>query len=136
MPAVRGLVAGQRKYLLIGLGVVLVAVSAFVFWRGPSTTIEIEFTGPPGLNYRVDCTVDGDPVTFSGPLPDKVTIRGRDIHVRIGKEGQGELGFRTTTDGHTGRYETLRTPGGSTRYHLPARRFWLGRGETRATSRD
>jgi hypothetical protein len=129
---IRDFVMGRWWYFALGFGLVAVAAGAFLFWRGSTTTVVMEFAGPPGLNYCVKYTVDGQSGTITGPVPGTVTIRGQDIFYRIGKSGDGELRFQVTVDGETGVEQTLQSPGGSQQVHLAPRRFWWPRGKTYA----
>ncbi|HVK19398.1 MAG TPA: hypothetical protein VM533_20860 [Fimbriiglobus sp.] len=128
---------GRWRYLFLGLGLVGLPAGVYLLWRGPVTTVEIEFTGPPGMEGVCRYTVDGESGTTSCPIPCTVVIRGRDIQVaRIGKAGRGDLGVRVALDGRVWQEETLETPGGWMSFDLPARHFWLRRGETPVSVAD
>jgi hypothetical protein len=88
------------------------------------------------LAIRCDYTVDGKAGTITGPVPCTVTIRGRDIVYTIRKEGRDVLEFQVTVDGEVLPGQSVHTPGGSYRYHQPARRFWMELQKSPSTSAD
>ena len=79
----------KRKYILIGLALLLVvAVAAAFLWPVPPRHVVITVSAPPGTKITGTYDVDGvvSPIDADGPY--QFEVNGREVRYSIQKDGQ------------------------------------------------